>query len=97
MSPLPAVSGSDLSSVELPGDGVEALMASRLDVLNYRQHVGGKLCCLRFAGRRHALDGAGGVPSRFSRALAAARAALVPSLGSRRVYSPSIDATAAAS
>jgi hypothetical protein len=42
MPPLPTVSGSDLPSVELPGDGVEARKASRLDVPNDRQDVGRK-------------------------------------------------------
>jgi hypothetical protein len=57
MPPLPTVSGSDLPSVELPGDGVEACMTSRLDVPNDRQHVGGELRCLRLAG--HASAGPG--------------------------------------
>jgi hypothetical protein len=51
----------DLPSVELPGDGVEACMADRLDVPNDRQDVGRKLCRLCLAGHAHALDGAGGV------------------------------------
>jgi hypothetical protein len=81
MSPLPTVRGSDLSSVELPGDGVEACKAGRLDVSNDRQDVGRKLRRLRLAGHAHALDGPGriGVPSRLPCALAAARAALVRS------------------
>ena len=33
--------GSDLSGVELPGDGIEACMAGRLDVSNDRQDVCG--------------------------------------------------------
>jgi hypothetical protein len=61
MSPLPTVSGSDLSSVELPCDGVEACKAGRLDVSNDPQDVGRKLCRLRPTGYVHALDGAGGV------------------------------------
>jgi hypothetical protein len=82
MPPLPAVSGSDLPSVELPGDGVEACMTSRLDVPNDRKDVGGKSGRLRLTSHAHALDGpcgVGGVPSRFPRALAAARVALVRS------------------
>jgi hypothetical protein len=88
MPPLPTVSGSDLPSVELPGDGVEACMTSRLDVPNDRQHVGGELRCLRLAGHAHALyrpGGVKGVPNRFPRALAAARAALVRARPSQSV------------
>jgi hypothetical protein len=59
MSPLPTVSGS--SSVDLPGDGVEARKAARLDVSNDRQHVGRKLRRLCLAGHAHPLDGAGGI------------------------------------
>jgi hypothetical protein len=54
-------------------------MAGRLDISNDGQHVGSELRRLRLAGHAHALHGAGGVggvPSRFPRALAAARAAL---------------------
>jgi hypothetical protein len=40
--PLPTISGSDLPGIELPGDGVEARKASRLDVPNDRQDVGRK-------------------------------------------------------
>jgi hypothetical protein len=78
LSPLPTVSGSDLSSVELPGDGVEACKAGRLDVSNDRQDFGRKLRRLRFTGCTHSLHGpiGSGVPSRLPRALAAARAAL---------------------
>ena len=46
-----AISGGVLPGVELFGNGVEACTASRLDVLNDRQHVGGELRCLRLAGR----------------------------------------------
>jgi hypothetical protein len=51
----------DLPSVELPGDGVEACMADRLDVPNDRQDVGRKLRRLCLAGHAHALDGAGAI------------------------------------
>jgi hypothetical protein len=56
-------------------------MTGRLDVPNDRQDVGRKLRRLCPAGHAHALDGpsGAGVPSRFPRALAAARAALVRS------------------
>ena len=57
-------------------------MSGRLDVPNDRKDVGRKSGRLRLTGHAHALDGpggVGGVPSRFPRALAAARAALVRS------------------
>jgi hypothetical protein len=59
MPPSATVGGSDLSSVELPGDGVEACIASRLNVPNDREDVGSELCCLRLTGYAHALHGAG--------------------------------------
>jgi hypothetical protein len=59
--PLPTVSGGDLPSVELSGNGVEACKTSRLDISNDRQDVGRKLSPLGLAGHAHALDGAGGV------------------------------------
>jgi hypothetical protein len=80
------------ASVELPGDGVEARKASRLDVSNDRQDVGRKSRRLCLTGHAHALDGTGGVagvPSFYPRALAAARAALVRSeIASRRTPAP---------
>jgi hypothetical protein len=39
MPPPTTVSGCDLPRVELPGDGVEALMADRLDIPNDWQVV----------------------------------------------------------
>jgi hypothetical protein len=76
MSPLPTVAGSDFSSVDLPGDGIKACKAARLDVSNDRQHVGRKLRRLCLGGHAHALDGAGRIEraSFFPRGLAAARA-----------------------
>ena len=52
--PLATVSGGDLPSVELTGNGVEACIACRLDFANDRYHVGRKLrrprlrasCCI---------------------------------------------------
>jgi hypothetical protein len=61
MPPLATVSRSDFPRVQLPGDGIEACVASRLDVPNDRQHVRSELRRLRLAGHAHALDGAGGV------------------------------------
>jgi hypothetical protein len=58
-APPPTIGGGDLRGVELPGDGVEACMAGRLDVPNYRRHVGRKLSRLRLTGHTHALHGAG--------------------------------------
>jgi hypothetical protein len=60
MPPLATVRGGDLPSVDLPGDGVEARKATRLDISNDRQDVGRKLRRLCLAGHAHALDGAGG-------------------------------------
>jgi hypothetical protein len=94
MPPPATVSGGDLAGVQLPGDGVEARMTGRLDLPDNRQNVGRELRRLRLAGHPHALNGSGGVsgvPSRFPRALAAARAALVRS----EIASRSCSATAA--
>jgi hypothetical protein len=77
MPPLATVRGSDLSSVELSGDGIKACVAGRLDVPNDRQHVGSELrpaCALRAAHMRFTAPAEQGVPSRP--ALAAARAGL---------------------
>jgi hypothetical protein len=40
MPPLATVSGGDLPSIELPGDGVEACMTGGLDFANDRYDVG---------------------------------------------------------
>ena len=51
---MATISGGDLPSVELAGDGVEALMAGRLVFANDRYDVGRILCHLRLTGRAHA-------------------------------------------
>ena len=76
---LATVSGGDPPSVELAGDGVEACMTGGPVLPNDRYDVGRKLRRLRLAGRAHAFNRTGRVPSRFPRALAAARAAFVRS------------------
>jgi hypothetical protein len=94
MPPLTAIRGADLPSVKVPGDGIQAGMARRLHLTNDRQNIGRKLRCLSPMGRTHAFRCARrvrGVPSRFPRALAAARAALVRS----EISSRSCSATAA--
>jgi hypothetical protein len=64
--PSAAVSGRDLASVELPGDGIAAGVAGGLNLANDRQEVGRKPCRIRHTGRAHPLhcaSGIGGVPN----------------------------------
>jgi hypothetical protein len=61
MRPSAAVSGRDLTSVELPGDGIAACVAGGLNLANDRQDIGRKPCRIRHTGRAHALGCASGV------------------------------------
>jgi hypothetical protein len=60
MPPPATICGSNISSVELSGNGVEACMAGRLEVSNDWQQ-GRKLRRNHPTGRAHALHGAGGI------------------------------------
>jgi hypothetical protein len=79
--PSAAVSGRDLASVELSGDGIAACVAGGLNLVNDRQNIAANRTALAVwaARMRFTAPTGSGVPSFVPRALAAARAALVRS------------------
>jgi hypothetical protein len=59
--PSAAVSGRNLASVKLSGDGIAACVAGGLNLVNDRQDVGRKSRCIGHMGGAHSLHRASGV------------------------------------